>query len=318
MPEHGPRRSLRDARRRAAALRRRAAHAPASKVPATMRGACWRAALGLSAAQLLSRSERALSASRAWSASIAMHRPALRPRAGIAHHRRARVLRPQLRHFARHARSAPRQRDADRGRPRNRRARRSGQRCRCASSTSARAPAACCSRSSPSCRTPPASAPTSARRPSMSRARMPSASASPVARIWLAPTRLRASTGPFDILVGQSALRPHRRVRRPRPGGPPLRSASGARRRQRRSTLLPRVSLEELQRSCRTAGSCSRSATTRQTQLRTCSPRGSRAGALQHPDQPGCDGNATLCGCQSTELSICLRKPLDSSASELG
>ena len=91
--------------------------APASTARATTRAGCWSRALGLSARQVLARPERPLSAAEAESFAP-LHRPSRRARAGIAHPRRARVLWPQLCHLAGNARSAARQRDPDRGRPR--------------------------------------------------------------------------------------------------------------------------------------------------------------------------------------------------------
>ena len=80
------------------------------------------AALGLSAAQMLGRPERPLSR-RGDRALRPLHRPPRRARARVAHPGRAGLLRPQLHRLAGDARSAAGQRDADRGGPRLRCAR---------------------------------------------------------------------------------------------------------------------------------------------------------------------------------------------------
>ena len=72
------------------------------------------AVLGLSGAQVLSQPERRLSPEQVERFGQ-LHCPASQPRAGLAHPRRAGVLWPQLRDLVGNARSAPGQRDADRG-----------------------------------------------------------------------------------------------------------------------------------------------------------------------------------------------------------
>ncbi len=95
----------------------------------------------------------------------------------------------------------------------------------------------------------------------------------------------------------QSALRPLRRHCPAGPGGQPLRSVSGARRRQRRFTLF----LPPSSKSCSgRAGRLDRARGRLRSGGRSCRP--ARHGhpcaeARHHRDQAGCDRYATLCGC---------------------
>ena len=211
--------------------------APASRARATMRAGCSPRPSGCRPRRSCARPERRLSPEEA-ERFRPLHRPARRARAGIAHPRRAGVLWPQLCHLAGNARSAPRQRDADRGRAR------AGRRGGMAGAAAAhpgrrhriRLPAADAARRA---------AQRARRRHGHERGRLGrrarqrrNGSASTDRAQWLAADALEAIGGTFDILVSNPPYIP-RRDCRARSRGSLLRSVFGARRRRGRFTLLP-------------------------------------------------------------------------------